>query len=106
MEVIIRENRGWVVVCPIGRIDTGNANVLKDHMDAVLGKSSIIVNMGDVEYISSGGLRVLLASLKQQRKGDGALSLCSLRPPVLKVFKLAGFTSIFNIYETESEALV
>jgi len=69
------------------------------------GKTNIVVNFKGVNYISSGGLRVLLTFAKELKTKNGELRLCHLVPNVYKIFKLAGFTFIFNIYETEEEAL-
>ncbi|WP_287681765.1 STAS domain-containing protein [Methanobacterium sp.] len=57
-----------------------------------------------MEYISSSGLRVMLSSLKKLNAMGGNLKLSSLQPYVMEVFKIAGFTKLFQIYNDEQEA--
>jgi anti-sigma B factor antagonist len=101
-------NNGTKLVCTVGRIDAYSAKTLEDALKKAIGEGhrKVLVNLKDTDYISSGGLRVFLGTLKELRKDGGTLKLCCLSPGVLKVFKLAGFTSIFSIYGTEQEALV
>ncbi|HII98310.1 MAG TPA: STAS domain-containing protein, partial [Methanoregula sp.] len=68
-------------------------------------KRQILLNFAGVTYISSGGLRVLLATAKKLKNPGDKFGLCCLAPEVLKILKLAGFTSIFAIYPSEGEAL-
>jgi len=98
---------GTKLINTTGRIDAFSAKTLEDCLKKAIaeGNRNILVNLKDTDYISSGGLRVFLAALKELRKDGGSLRLCCLSPAVLKIFKLAGFTSIFSIYGTEQEAL-
>ena len=69
------------------------------------GSRKIVCDMSKTEFISSAGLRVLLSVAKQLQKLNGKIILCSLKPPVQKVFEMAGFTRIFETYGSEEEAL-
>jgi anti-anti-sigma factor len=69
------------------------------------GTRKILLDLSAVSYISSGGLRVLLSAAKRLREPGDRFGLCGLTPEVLKIIKLTGFTSIFNIYPSEGEAL-
>ena len=90
-----------------GRIDAKTAsdieqelNVLKEHHVV-----KIIIDFSAVNYISSGGLRVFLTALKWAKAGNGDLKLACLEKNVEKIFKLAGFTKIFNIFPDVDNAL-
>ena len=61
--------------------------------------------MDRVEYISSAGLRVLLATAKTLKKDNGEVRLCCLKPYVKEVFDIAGFTQIFTVCDTRQEAI-
>jgi len=108
MEIKTKDVQGISVVTVAGRIDASTAPDLEKVLLTELilsGKTNVVINFGGVEYISSGGLRVLLVAAKEMKAKNGTLRLCHLSPNVYKIFKLAGFTTIFNIYETEEEAL-
>ena len=63
------------------------------------------MNFEKLDYISSAGLRVLLAAAKQLKGIDGELRICSLNEVVREVFDISGFTTIFKVFGSESEAL-
>ena len=90
-----------------GRLDAYLSNGVESSINALIDKGSvkIIVNFDGVEYISSSGLRVLLASQKRLKKEEGDLKLACLKPYVKEVFDIAGFTQLFEIYEQEEEAV-
>jgi anti-sigma B factor antagonist len=70
------------------------------------GENRFLVNFEKLDYISSSGLRVLLAAAKQLKGTDGELRICSLNEVVREVFDISGFTTIFKVFGSESEALV
>ncbi len=91
-----------------GRVDSTNAtqldNALNEQIDA--GHIMLIVDLSGVEYMSSAGLRALVAALKKTHKTQGGdLRLSSLSPRVQEVFSLSGLESIFQIYPTQVEAV-
>jgi len=61
--------------------------------------------MADIGYVSSAGLRVLLALAKQLEGGRGALKLCTLNDSVKQVFDVAGFSRLFAIFPDRAAAL-
>lgn len=110
MEIRTRraEQREGVRIVEVeGRIAADTTTQLEDALTALLeeGAVKIIVDLGDVNYISSAGLRVFLMTLKQVKAGSGVLILANLIPEVAKVFKLAGFTKIFTIMDDVESAL-
>jgi anti-sigma B factor antagonist len=94
------------VLAPVGRIDS---NTSRDLERSLLGhaasEAAILVDLLEVEYISSAGLRVLLKAAKAARDGGGRLVLCSLGQSVREVFALAGLTAIFTIEPSRTSAL-
>lgn len=107
MDIIINNREGSTVLSVNGRIDTSTAPVLEQAINKEIenGNRKILLNFAAVTYISSGGLRVLLASAKKLKNPGDKFGICSLSAEVLKILKLAGFTSIFSIYPSEGEAL-
>ncbi|MBF0458008.1 MAG: STAS domain-containing protein [Nitrospirae bacterium] len=108
MSISIRQQSSEIAVVIInGRVDTAIAPEVEKEINGVIagGKNKIVVDLSGMEYISSGGLRVFLGSAKALKAKGGDLCLCGLTANVLKIFKLAGFTKVFNICETETQAL-
>ena len=69
------------------------------------GRLNLVLDLGGVDYISSAGLRVILASAKSLKEKQGWLLLASPRGPVKEVFDISGFGSVFNIYDSVEAAL-
>ena len=90
---------GVTIVAPAGRIDTTTSGAL----DA--GARSLLLDLGDVDYISSAGLRVLLVLARRMRDLQGRLVLCGLTGPVRQVFQLAGFLPLFRVEPSQDAAL-
>lgn len=107
MEITTATRESATVLTITGRVDTATAPTLEQAINREIeqGHKQILLNFSGVTYISSGGLRVLLATAKKLRTPGDKYGLCCLSAEVLKVLKLAGFTSIFAIYPTEGEAL-
>jgi anti-anti-sigma factor len=101
------EVRGVKVLEPQGRIDSSSVATMDEAFRQAMnpGANPLLVDMSGVDYISSGGLRSFLLTLKEVKKREGKMCLCSLTPSVSKVFKLAGFNTIFDIRAGRDEAL-
>lgn len=107
MEIKTINREDATIVSIAGRIDTGTAPELEQVINREIenGHRKLLLDFSGVLYISSGGLRVLLATAKKLRNPTDRFALCSLGSEVHKVLKLAGFTTIFSIYPSEGEAL-
>ncbi|OPY39138.1 MAG: STAS domain protein [Methanoregula sp. PtaU1.Bin051] len=107
MEIRTEKREGGAIVYPAGRIDTAAAPALEQELNSLIatGIRRVILDFSNVPYISSGGLRVLLATAKKLRGSGESFALCSLNPEVTKIMTLAGFTTIFTIYSSEGEAI-
>ena len=107
MEITTQNKNGATIMSVNGRVDTATAPVLEQAINKELdnGNRKVLLDFSAVSYISSGGLRVLLATAKKLKNPGDKFGLCSLSPEVMKILKLAGFTSIFSIYPSEGDAL-
>jgi len=66
----------------------------------------IVLNMAGVSYMSSAGLRILISSSKESKKHRGGdVRLAEVNERIADVLDLSGLTPLFNIYNTESEAV-
>lgn len=97
MTIDIKRNKKEVTIVVAGRLDTNTAPALdkvvnEDAADA----EGIIMDMGELEYISSAGLRVLLSAHKKMLKA-GFLRLINVQEGVMEVLKMTGFARIMDI---------
>lgn len=105
---ITQEKQGNINIVKIkGRLDASTAGKLEESLAEFINEDRVrvLVDCEILDYISSAGLRVLLASAKELKKKNGKISLAALNPNVKQVFEISGFTSIFPIYESTKDAL-
>lgn len=90
-----------------GRIDAHSAPELESAIRKEMeeGFDSILLNMSDVHFVASAGLRVVLIIAKDLRqKGSGCLRLAALQPNVKKVFEISGLVNFLNIHDNLEDA--
>ncbi len=106
MEIQTRDTNDIKVIDLIGKLDTNTAPDAEKHLNELIkkGAKKILVNLEKLDYISSAGLRVLLFTNKQLQNTSGLLRICNLNEVVQEIFDISGFSSIFNVFVTESEA--
>lgn len=90
-----------------GRMDATSSGEIEMQMNGLIdsGSKLLVVNFSDVDYVSSSGLRTMLSSLKKVKKAQGNMCLACMKPMVRQVFDMAGFTQLFEICDTEEDAL-
>ena len=85
-----------LTLCIEGRLDTTTAPELeKELAQSVDSADSLVINCEKLDYISSAGLRVLLAAHKQFSKKQG-LTITNVNPNVMDIFEVTGFKDILN----------
>ena len=85
------------VVSIAGRLDAQTAPALADAMKGMLdGVMEIVFELGKLEYISSAGLRVLLASYKLMEKRGGTVRVENAHDIVMGVLEASGLASLFG----------
>ncbi len=95
------------VVTLAGRIDAATAPEVNRMVRQAIrdGGKQIVVELRDVTFLSSSGLRALLLLSRELRREGGDLVLCALQPQVAEVFHLTGFDKIFQLHHTREEAV-
>ena len=90
-----------------GRIDGSNAGDFQSKVQESIPQDtgSVILDMNDLIYISSAGLRVILLLAKNLRSKKGKLAMCSVAGPVKDVFTISGFSAIIPTYDDRPSAL-
>ena len=107
MEITIRDQGDTKVVMLNGKLDTNTTSAAESEINALLdgGASKLLINFEQLSYISSSGLRLLLATAKRLKGSGGELKVCSLNEMATEVFEISGFSSILNVFSSEQEAL-
>jgi anti-sigma B factor antagonist len=90
-----------------GELDAHTASELEAAFQKCLDdqRPRIIVHGGDLQYISSAGLGVFMAYIEEVREQGGDIKIAALQPRVYNVFDLLGFPVLFDITESEDEAV-
>jgi anti-anti-sigma factor len=107
MEINTEKGKNCVIVSVKGKVDAVTSPAFEKRLSELIeqGETVLLLNMSALDYISSAGLRSILATAKQLKTKDGKLIFSGLQGPVKDVFKISGFGSIFKIFETAEEAL-
>lgn len=107
MEINSRKEGDILILALNGKMDAVTAPEFDRKFEGLTseGENIFIINFSGLEYISSAGLRSILASAKLLKAKGGRIALTELRGPVKEVFELSGFYSIFQIYGSEAEAV-
>lgn len=107
MEIYTRKEKNAVIASVKGRIDAVTAPEFEKNLSALMAQSEnlFILNFDGVEYISSAGLRSILATAKKLKEKEGKILFTGLRGSVEEVFKISGFHSIFKVFASEADAL-
>ena len=98
MEYEIARNDERIVVKVAGKLDAQSAPMLEDGMgEALEGVTEITFDLAELEFISSAGLRILLAAYKLMAKREGVFKVKNASGDVMGVLEMSGFASLFEI---------
>lgn len=97
MTLNLKRNDNKAIIEIVGRLDTVTAPALDKMINEELeGITNLTLDMNELEYISSAGLRVLLSTQKKMQK-LGEMKLIGVCETVMEVFEMTGFTDILVI---------
>lgn len=107
MDVVESSADGVTVVEPRGRMDTLGAKPFGERIAGLIraGSARVLIDLTNVQYISSAGFRALLIAHKQSRDNQGKLVLCGLSTEVRRMFELGSFLDRFTICGTREEGI-
>lgn len=107
MEVRTRTVGNVHVVEVIGSVDAGTAERFEGVLLPLMEGEGpqAVVDLGSVSYMSSAGLRILLAAQKVARQHGGEVLLASMQPVVEEVFSMVGFDALFRSFPSLDQAL-
>lgn len=95
------------VLTPSGRLDSNTSAHLDRALNALLvkGINWVVVDMPEVEYIASSGLKVLVSAWRRARDSAGDVVLSGLQPRLVEIFEMVGFNMLFQVYPDLPTAL-
>ena len=100
-------SEGNIAVVSIeGSLDTNTSKEADDQLTKLVDEGSVklLIDLTNLDYISSSGLRILWATSKKLKPLKGEMRICGLNETVNEVFEISGFTMIFNVLKTIEEA--
>jgi anti-sigma B factor antagonist len=107
MEISTTDVNRVTVIVVSGRVDSATAPELESSLKQLVesDKSRLVLDLAGVDYMSSAGLRAMVSTLKSVKRVGGDLRLASPSARVAEVLRLAGLTSIFSIYSSQTDAV-
>ena len=97
MTIEIKKNGNTAVIGAAGRLDTITAPALdKTIGEETEGIVNLVLDLKELEYISSAGLRVLLSAQKKMQK-IGSMKVINVREEIMEIFEMTGFADILVI---------
>jgi anti-anti-sigma factor len=107
MEITHRVENEILMIAIKGRLDAATATIAYETIKETLAENTnrLLFDLSALEYLSSGGLRVILGAAKEIRRREGKVVLAALKPYVYEIFEVSGFTAMLPIKETVEEGL-
>ena len=119
MEITEHNTGDIVTLCLSGKLDTNSAKAFEEKFLTRIesGNRRFIIDLAQLEYIGSAGLRVFAVASKRLNGVNGKIVLCGFQKtvpyntlnrrtdPVREVFDIAGFSSLFSTYGSQDEAI-
>ena len=98
---------GAVIAKADGRIDGSNARDFQEDLDTAFGDADrvAILDLEQLSYISSAGLRVILMTAKGLERREVKFGICSLSESIREVFQISGFDKIIPVNPSQAEAI-
>jgi anti-anti-sigma factor len=92
-----------VVVSPQDRLDHANSEAFWDGLEPLLadcrpGGVSVVLDLSDLAYVSSAGLRSFMLAAKRAKGQDGEIVIAAMQPVVREIFEISRFTLLFRVF--------
>jgi anti-sigma B factor antagonist len=107
MTITIKQEKSAIVLYLEGRLDRPAGAGLKDEIKRVCnaGAHRIHLNLQKVDFINSSGLGALVTVMKMVTSNKGKVTLSNLASHVREIFEITQLSDVFEIFESEQEAL-
>jgi anti-anti-sigma factor len=107
MEITEAKEGAFLVLVVAGRLDANTAGEFEEECKRRIaaGEKRLVVDLAGLEYISSAGLRSILAVAKLLKPLGGDLAFCGISGIVAEVFAMSGFAKLLPVFATRAEAV-
>jgi len=107
MEIVEEKLQNVWVLKPVGRIDASCSDQIKDKVLSLIDASqtSLLIDLGEVDFIDSSGLGTLVSSLNSIKKAGGKLKICDIQENPKQVFEMTRLDRVFEVFDGQDEAL-
>ena len=107
MQVCTERNESMIIASVMDRIDGTNAQEFQQSLLASIDSSvtGMVLDLSELSYISSAGLRVILLVAKALTRHNARLVACSLSDPIREVFEISGFDKIITTLPSRADAI-
>jgi anti-anti-sigma factor len=101
LTVTTNEGPGHVTIRAVGSLDSNTYTILEEHVTAARARKplAIVFDLKDLTYISSAGVRVIVA----MKATGGSMALTNLQPQIRKVFEIIMALPSLNVFEDDAE---
>lgn len=105
--IATRQKQNVSILDISGELDAHTASQLENELKTLIDNNnySIVVNCSELDYIASAGLGVFMAYIEDVRSLGGDIKLTDMNDRVYNVFDLLGFPTLYDILDSEQEAL-
>lgn len=106
MEITEERRADGLVLHVIGKLNASTSKGLEAKLLALIaaGQEKLVIDLSQLDYVSSAGLHVFLLGAKRMEEAKGRIILCSLKPEIKHVFDIAGASSLLTLAASIEEA--
>jgi anti-anti-sigma factor len=107
LELIEEKGDRIIIVIARGRLDSNTSQVFGARLEKLtsLAEPRVVLDFAVIEFMSSAGLRVILALHKRVRAARGMLTLCAVQAPVREVLDITGFADMLGVHSARADAI-
>ncbi len=98
MTINFEKNGTTLTAKPEGRLDSANSPGFEERLEPEMaGMTQVIIDLEKVEYVSSGGLRVLLGVQQEMEDREGTMKVIHVNPQIMQIFDIVGFLDFITV---------
>ena len=110
MPLIATNNGSALILGLAGRLDQDSCDTFREeltpHMEAAArGHLAIVLDLSQLEYVSSAGLRCFMLAVKQAKTYDGRIVVAALQPMVAEIFQISRFDMLLEVFASVTKAV-
>jgi len=105
LTITTEPGQGFVTIRPAGALDSNTSPSLEEHVGGIMARRprALVFDLKDLHYISSAGIRVIVATQKAMKAAGGEMVLTNLQPQIRKVFEIIMVMPSLRVLEDVAE---